>query len=117
MRKREALFLTWHRLKAQCGRIQKGGAALEKGHPAAFTEIAQAAREFLDDPLLPGAQLADVNSGFGKGHTPVRRLAGVFENFGDMQQRLGGNTTIVEADPTGVRLLVDEGHLHTQIGG
>src|SRR5207247_1193933 len=103
VRKCEALFLTWHRLKAQCARIQKGSTTLEKAHPAAFTEISQATREFLDHPLLPGAQLADVNSGFGKGHAPVRCLAGVVEHFGDMQQRLRGNTAVVEADPTRVR--------------
>src|SRR5215475_10458216 len=91
--KREALFFTRRRLNAQRGCIQKGGAALEKGDPAAFTEISQTTREFLDNPLLPGAQLADVNSGFSKSHAPARRLAGVFEHFGNMQQSLRGNTT------------------------
>ncbi len=90
MRKREALFLPLRGLDEQRGGIQKGGAALGKSDTAAFTEVSQATREFLDDPLFPGAQLPDVNRRVGKGHAPVRRLAGVCENFSDVEQALEG---------------------------
>jgi hypothetical protein len=40
----------------------------------------------------------------------------VFEDFGNVEQRLGGNTATVEADTSRVRLLIDEGDLYPQIG-
>ena len=46
----------------------------------------------------------------------MSRLACVSEDFGNMEQRLRGNTPAVEADPPRIWLLVDESDLHPQIG-
>src|SRR5262249_9243927 len=54
MREREALFLPLRRLDTQRGRIHKGSTALHKSDPTAFTQVAQATREFPDDPFFPG---------------------------------------------------------------
>jgi hypothetical protein len=39
------------------------------------------------------------------------------QNLGGVQQRLGRDTAAERADPAGIRLGVDDGHLHAEIGG
>jgi len=102
------------RLKAQCGRIQKGARPWRKVTPRRYRDL-PSAREFLDHSFLPGAQLPTSIVGSAK-VTPqcaAWRASSRTWRHGAAPWREYSRS---RGRPTGVRLLVDEGHLHTQIG-
>jgi hypothetical protein len=44
-------------------------------------------------------------------------MARLLEHLGDVEQRFRRDAAAVDADATGILLLVDEGDLHAEIGG
>jgi hypothetical protein len=80
-------------------------------------ELAEAARQPLDDRLLPRAHRVDVELGGGVGHAVGRGLRGLGHHLGHVEQGLGRDAADVEADAAEHRVTLDQDRLLPQVGG
>ena len=98
-------------------RAGQRGASLDELHLPQLRDAADAGGQLVDDALLVGAQLVDVDRRLAEGDAPVAGVLRLVDHLGDVQQRLRRNAAAIEADAAGVLLLVDERDLHAEVGG
>ena len=73
--------------------------------------------QLVDDPVLEGAQLVDVDLRLAELDAPVAGVLRLVEHLGDVQQRLRGNAAAIQAHAAGILLRIDQRDLHAEIGG
>ena len=78
-------------------------------------ELADAARELLDDAVLPIAQLRQVDRRLLELETPSARLARLVRQLRDMEQRLRRDAATVETDAARLGLGVDQRRSKTEL--
>ncbi len=101
----------------QGGRVLERCLALDVMDFSLLRELAEASGEFLDDALLPGAKLAEIDFGVGEFDSPILRVAGFVDELSDVEERLRRDAAAVKADASGIEFRVDEGDGHAEIGG
>jgi hypothetical protein len=95
----------------------------ERAHPGHHLDLAlvgqagQAVGEPADHPLLPGAELVEVDGRLAEGQPVLGHLLGLGDHPGRMQQGLGGDAADVQADPAQDRGAVHQHHGLAQVGG
>ena len=80
-------------------------------------DLADATRQPVHDSLLEGSQLVDIHRRLVESDSPRRRVPGLVNDLGDVEQRLRRDASAVEADAPGVLFLVDERDLHAEVSG
>ena len=81
-----------------------------------FDELSGSTRQALDDVILEGAQLTEIDFGFGKRNAPGGGMARLIDDVRDVQQRFRGDAAAIDANPARVRLRIDERHLQPEVG-
>ena len=85
--------------------------------PFAFSRLGDAARHLLDDAVLPGGRLREVELRLGDADAELReRLAGVVQRMRGLHPRLGRDTPDPEARAADLGLLLDAHDLATELG-
>src|SRR5690606_34652138 len=85
-----------------------------------FTHLghaSQTAGQLVDDLLFPQANLVDVGLRGTEDDAVFGQCLGFFNDFGDVQQCLGRDTTHVQAYATQGGVTLDDNGIQTQIGG
>ena len=101
----------------------RGGArepalALDPLDAVCLQEARDAARHLLDDAVLPGGGLREVELRLGHADAELReRLAGVVQRVRGLHPGLGGDTADPEARASDLGLLLDAHDLATELGG
>ena len=106
-----------HELHAQVVRVDDLGVALQVLHLAMLDELSGAARVLLDDVVLERAQSGEIDLRLAELDPPRLRVARLVEQLRDVQQRLGGDASAVDADAAGVHFGIDERDAQAEIGG
>ncbi len=99
-----------------CGSLSRCE-ALNVLHLAKLREGSGAVRQSLDDSVLEGAKLREVDVWLTERHTPCSRVSRFAQKSGHMQQGLGRDAAAVHAHSTRLRFGIDERDAETQIGG
>ena len=84
-----------------------------------FTHLghaSQSAGQLVDDFLFPQTDLVDVGLRGTEDDAMLGQRLGFFNDFGDVQQRLGRDATHVQADATQGGVTLDDNSIQTQIG-
>jgi len=85
--------------------------------PAPGAELEKAVGHRGDDLLFPAPDLGQLEAGRVEMEPHRRRLAGVEDQFGQVQAGLGGDAAFKETDAARLRPGVDQGHIEAQVGG
>jgi hypothetical protein len=93
------------------------GIALQVFHLPDLHQLAGAAGVLLDDVVLEGAQLGEIDRRLAEVHAPGLRVARFVDQLGDVQQRLRRDAATVDADAARVRLRIDQRDAEAEIGG
>ena len=110
------LLLASRGFDAQRLRIHERRAPLDVGHLTRFREQSEPAGLLLDDVIFPRAKLVDVDRRLAERHAEHVGVLGFVEHPGRVQQRLRRDASAERADAAGIRIGVDERHLHAGIG-
>ena len=86
-------------------------------HLAMFDELPGAAGQPLDDVVLEGAELIEIDLRFAELDAPGLRVARFVDQLGDMKQRLRGDAATIDADAAGVHFRIDQRDAEPEIGG
>jgi hypothetical protein len=105
------------RLHVERGRIDNRRVALHVADLPQPPELAGTAGQLADHLVLPITQLGEVDARLREMQAPRRRMPGLGQELRDVQQRLRRDAPAIDADAAGVRLTIDEGDLHAQVGG
>jgi hypothetical protein len=81
------------------------------------TILSGAARQLLDDAVLVGAELVDIDLRRAEADAPVGGMVRLVDHLGDVQQGLRRDAPLVQAHAAGVLLLPDQRDLHPEVGG
>src|SRR5207249_2825711 len=92
------------------------GVALEVAHLPELHELARAVRQPLDDVVLEGAQLVQIDLRLAEVDAPRLCVARLIQKLRDVQQRLRWNAAAIDADAARVRLGIDERGREAEIG-
>ena len=101
----------------QVMRVDDFGEPLQITHLPMFHELAGAAGQPLDDVVLEGAELREVDLRLPEFNSPCLRVARFVDQLGDVQQRLGRDAAAIDADAAGIHFRVDERGRKSEIGG
>jgi hypothetical protein len=80
-------------------------------------DLADATRQLVDDSLLEGAQLIEIDFRIAERHAPRAGVPRFVDHLGHVQQRLRRYAAAIQADAARILLHVDERDLHAEIGG
>jgi len=94
----------------------ESGAALEYADLAAIREPAQTLAEVADDAIFEGAHPLEIEARFPEVDAAIAHFAHLIYDFCDMQQRLRGDATDVEADAAEFLVAFDQHDLLAEIG-
>jgi hypothetical protein len=89
--------------------------ALDVVDLALFGQLAESAGQLLHDAVLEPAQLVQIDLRIGIRDAPRRRVLRLGNQFGDVQQGLRRDAAAIQAYAAGIRLGVDQGHLHAHV--
>ena len=78
---------------------------------------AEAAGQLADDLILPVAHPFEIDLWLGEVDADGGRFLGFADQFGDMQQRFGGDAAAVQADTARVDFGIDQGDCKPQFDG
>ena len=81
------------------------------------SQQAEAAGHLPDRRVFPVAQRFEVDLGPAEADAPLAGLVGLADQPSDVQQRLRGDATVVQADAARVRRGVDQRHIEAALGG
>ena len=70
-----------------------------------------------DDRILEGAQLVQIDRRLAEFDAPRRRVPGLGDHLGDVQQRLRGDAAAIDAHAAGVVFRIDEDDLQAEVRG
>ncbi len=112
----QGFFSTSRPRNAQRVRVGDRGGPLDVLHFPVLDELPGAAGEPLDDVVLEGAQLVEIDARLAELDAPRLRVARFIHDLGDVQQGLGRNAPAVDADAARIHLRVDERHRQPEIG-
>src|SRR5262249_27573417 len=102
---------------AQVVRVEQLGVALQIFDLAKLHQLAGAVGQPLDDVVLEGAQLVEIDLRLGELDAPRCRMTRFVDHLGDVEQRLRGNAAAIDAHAAGIQLGIDERGAETEIGG
>ena len=86
-------------------------------HLALLRQPCQPLGEFADDRFFPRPQLIEFYGRLVENDALVRRFLCFGDDFRHMQQRLGGDTSNIEAYTAECGIALDQDHFPAQIGG
>ena len=89
----------------------------DHGDLALLGQPRQAAGQLLDHPVLPAAQLVDVDRGVGEADAVRRHVLRLVDDLGGVQQRLRRDAADVEAHAAERRPALDQHYLLAEVGG
>ncbi len=98
-------------------RVDDLGPSLQVVNLADLDQLAGAAGQALDDVVLEGAQLVEIDLRLGEFDAPGLRMARFAEEIGHVKQRLGRNAAAIDADAAGIRFRIDQRDAEPEIGG
>ena len=98
-------------------RVLEGGLGLDDLHFALAADLLQTGGERGDDLFLLRPQGVEADGGRWEGDAPGFEVFGFAHDLGDVQQGLRGDAAAQQADAAQPRFEIDQGDLHSQIGG
>ena len=110
-------LLAFGGLHAQGLRILEMAAAMHHLDVAALGQAGNALAQFLEDGILPGAQLVQIDMRRAKSDALTGGIVRFADQIGGMQQGFGGNAAPVKADAAQTGLLLDQNDLLALVGG
>jgi hypothetical protein len=111
------LLAAARQLHAQVVRVENLGVALEVFDLAVLDQLAGAGGQPLDDVVLEGAELVEIDLRLGELDAPGLRVARFADEVGDVEQRLRRNTAAIHAHAAGIGFRIDERGAETEISG
>src|SRR5690625_2581210 len=109
------LFATFGLLHPQGLGIDKRCPTLNELDLTLTCQPTKTRRKLPDDLIFPTTHTIDIDLGSGEIHPPLGWLLGVLDNFSDVQQRFGWNTTSIQADTTRIFCCINQGYLQPEI--
>src|SRR5262249_52261362 len=101
----------------QVVRIDDLGHAPKVHDLAVLGQLAGAVRQSSDHRLLESPELIEIDLRLAEADAPRFRMPRVADDVRDVEQRLRGNASAIDADAAGVGFGIDEGDVEPEIGG